>query len=292
MAHSFKGEPTDRRLATISEMSGPKPKHREQPKKSKKRRKRGSSGRLLMVLAFVSAGAGGYHAWEYRSALAEANAQLELLRSSKPAPPVPVLVVDSESLAKASEELAECEQQVRELEQRPVAPQEPNKELQALTKRFRKMIDSGKLQISFRRGQMVVKLPARVLFTSGQAGLSERGRKALAEVATVLREMRGRRFIVSGHTDSVPINSEEFTNNWELSTARALSVTWMLIDEGVPPRSLAAAGHGQHKPIASNKTAKGRQLNRRIEIILEPDLRALPLKRLAKRTAKRGKRRR
>jgi len=280
---------TDSRLATITQMDGPPPRRSRRRNKAQRSRggRRSGGGWLWTLFAFVCAGAAGYYAWDYRENLTETRAQLQALRSKQQAPPkrpAPAKKKPNRVAVKTKKELAACEREVRELKERPVAPPAPNEELKSLTKRFRKMINSGNLDVSFRRGQMVVKLPAKVLFASGQAQLSDQGKEALVEVAKVLRDMRGRHFIVAGHTDSIPINDEEFANNWELSTARALSVTWMLIEQGVPPSSLAAAGHGQHKPIASNKTAWGRQRNRRIEIILEPDLRALPLKKLAKPT--------
>ena len=181
-------------------------------------------------------------------------------------------------------ELAKTRTAVKSLEQTEA-------EFAAVTRQFQRMIDGGKLDVVFRRGQMIVKLPARVLFASGSAQVSESGKAALAEVAKILRPMR-RKFTVAGHTDNVPI-SKPFKNNWELSAARAVSVVDVLIDGGVPGRRLVAAGFGPYAPIASNKTAKGRQTNRRIEIILEPNLapavRAVARTQKKKRRAKRAK---
>ena len=67
-----------------------------------------------------------------------------------------------------------------------------------------------------------------------------------------------------------------FKDNWELSSARALVVTRFLIENGVPPGNLAAAGYGKHDPVRSNRSRRGRRLNRRIELILVPDLSELP----------------
>ncbi|MEM9491438.1 MAG: OmpA family protein, partial [Myxococcota bacterium] len=76
-------------------------------------------------------------------------------------------------------------------------------------------------------------------------------------------------------TDNVRIGDSdkiEFTDNWELSTARALRVTRFLIEQGLDPKQLAAAGYGPHDPLRSNRNKRGRKLNRRIELILEPKL--------------------
>jgi chemotaxis protein MotB len=81
---------------------------------------------------------------------------------------------------------------------------------------------------------------------------------------------------VAGHTDNQPIRTKRFPNNWHLSTARASSIVEFLIEQGIPAENLAAAGYGEFDPIAENETADGRATNRRIEIILVPDLSELP----------------
>ena len=134
------------------------------------------------------------------------------------------------------------------------------------------MIDSGKLDVSFRNGKMVVKLPASVLFASGSAELSDGGKQALAEVAAVLKQMPDRRFTVGGHTDNVPIRTPRFPSNWELSTARAVEVTRLLIEAGMRPEVVGAAGYAEFDPVADNSTPEGRAQNRRIEIILMPTI--------------------
>jgi chemotaxis protein MotB len=137
---------------------------------------------------------------------------------------------------------------------------------------FKRMTDAGKLEVVFRRGRMVVTLPAQVLFDSGSADLSEEGQTALKDVADVLRTVKNKRFVVGGHTDDQQIKKAKFDSNWDLSSARALTVTKALIKAGVKPGNLIAAGYSQFAPVASNKSEAGRQKNRRIEIILEPYL--------------------
>ena len=145
-----------------------------------------------------------------------------------------------------------------------------------LNKRFRALVDTGKLQVDFRNGQMVLKLPSGVLFGSGRAKLSSDGEAALTEVLDILQTFKGRRFLVAGHTDNLPVRSRRFKSNWDLSTARAVSVVQFMIEAGFAPANLGAAGYGEWDPVAANDTAENRQLNRRIEIILVPDLSELP----------------
>ncbi len=145
-----------------------------------------------------------------------------------------------------------------------------------LNERFRALVDTGKLQVDFRNGQMVLKLPSGVLFASGKANLSKAGETALAEVLEILKEFRDRRFLIAGHTDNLRVRSRRFKNNWYLSTARAVSILEFMIEAGFAPKNLGAAGYGEFDPVAPNDSDENRQLNRRIEIILIPDLSELP----------------
>ena len=148
----------------------------------------------------------------------------------------------------------------------------------ALTASFQKMIDSGKLQVTMRHGRMIVKLPAEILFASGSADISKRGQAALAEVAAILKQMPERRFMIAGHTDNVPVvPPSTFTNNLQLSTARAETVTEQLISAGMNPAHLSASGYSEYEPARENSTEAGRRENRRIEIVLLPNLVDLPV---------------
>ncbi len=192
---------------------------------------------------------------------------------------------DDEKAARAEAEsrLGELEQNMEttraELDELRKQREAANKRLDSfrkLNERFRALVDTGKLQVTFRNGQMVLKLPAGILFGSGKADLSKEGKEALAEVTTILLEFKDRRFVIAGHTDDRAIRTRQFKNNWALSTARAVSVVQFMIEAGFSPKNLAAAGYGEFDPVESNETPEGRQLNRRIEIILVPDLSELP----------------
>jgi chemotaxis protein MotB len=146
-----------------------------------------------------------------------------------------------------------------------------------LTARFQAMIDSGRLAIVVRDGRMIVKLPAGVLFDSGKAELSKDGEMALMEVAVVLREMPDRKFMIIGHTDNVPPQKASiYKDNRELSIARSLTVTKFLVAAGIKPENLVSAGYGEHDPVKSNKSDGGRKENRRIEIVLMPNIDEMP----------------
>jgi chemotaxis protein MotB len=167
------------------------------------------------------------------------------------------------------EALAAAGARLAELEDASAANTQRLAEFRDLRAKFQRMIDSGALDITFRRGRMIVEMPAAVLFDSGSADLSGDGKETLVRVAKILRQVSRHHFLVGGHTDNVPA-VKEYKSNWELSAARALHVTDTLIGHGVPPKRLVLAGYSEYDPVASNGNEAGRQKNRRIEIILEP----------------------
>ena len=120
-----------------------------------------------------------------------------------------------------------------------------------------------------RRGLVVRVLTDKLLFQSGQATLQPEGTPLLNEVAQLLNVDRAHPITVEGYTDNVPIHSVEFPSNWELSTSRATTVVQYLIRRGVNDNRLGAAGFADLHPIASNATAAGRALNRRVDIVIE-----------------------
>ncbi len=138
--------------------------------------------------------------------------------------------------------------------------------------RLQTMIDGGQLTIKVEDGRIAIQLPNNILFDSGRAQLNQNGKKTLGQIAEVLSQFNTRRFQVEGHTDNMPINSNRFPSNWELSSARALAVLHVLIEAGVSPKNLSAAGFGEFQPRAENASLQGRQQNRRIEIVMSPDL--------------------
>ena len=134
------------------------------------------------------------------------------------------------------------------------------------------MIDGGQLSVSIVRGRLVIQLPQDILFESGSAVVGREGRETLASVGTVLADLEDRRFQIEGHTDNVPIATARFPSNWELSSARALSVVRLLIENNVSPDNVSGAGYGEFQPVASNDEPQTRRLNRRIEIVMLPNL--------------------
>jgi len=118
-------------------------------------------------------------------------------------------------------------------------------------------------------------LPSELLFASGSATLGEPGRVELEKLAVTLRDLATRIpadidwiLRIDGHTDSVPINTPQFASNWALSTARAVSVVHFLVEQGIAPERLSAAGFGEFHPIDPAQTPEAFRRNRRIELKL------------------------
>lgn len=153
--------------------------------------------------------------------------------------------------------------------------QERSKLLTDLQAKFKRMIDAGHLKVTTRHGRVVLQLHNDVLFDTGEAEVKPDGKTALGEIAATLRTVGGKRFQVAGHTDTQPITTDkkkEFPTNWELSTARAIAVVKFLVDKGVDPSELSAAGYGPYDPVAPNSTPDSMAKNRRIEITLVPNV--------------------
>lgn len=143
-----------------------------------------------------------------------------------------------------------------------------------LTKSLEAEIAKGEIRIKQVKDRLMINMVDRVLFDSGQAHVKASGLKVLKQLSAILKQTHDRQIRIEGHTDNVPIGAklkERFPTNWELSTARAISVVRYLIEEGgVDPAKLSAVGYADTQPLASNDTEEGRAANRRIEIILYP----------------------
>jgi chemotaxis protein MotB len=132
-----------------------------------------------------------------------------------------------------------------------------------------KFNDKG-LEVRSENGIVYVDMQDDLLYKSGSAKLSEDGKTALGNLASVLNEMPKLKVIVVGNADTVKVKG--VADNWSLSTERANGVVRTLVkDYQVDPARLTAAGKGKYSPIADNSTEEGRAKNRRTEIVLNPD---------------------
>lgn len=184
------------------------------------------------------------------------------------------------ALLESQHQLKQSTQQLQgalaELSKRKAEADRRVAEFKTLLSRFKGLIDAGTLKVTIADGRMVLQLPTDVLFDSGSAKLSKSGKATVTQVASVLREVPDRSYQVEGHTDNVPIHNALYPSNWELAAARGLGVVRAMTDSGVDTHRVSAASYGEFHPVKENDTDANRAENRRIEIILVPDLEMLP----------------
>ncbi len=133
------------------------------------------------------------------------------------------------------------------------------------------------MSVGLRRDELIVRLSADLLFSSGRAELSPEGRAVLQRLAALLRDTPGD-IHVAGHTDAIPFSSPQYPDNWALSLARAATVLRVLRDEaGLPATRFSLAAYADSRPVADNATREGRARNRRVEIMLRAPPPASPV---------------
>jgi len=223
------------------------------------------------LAATGAAGVGGYYAWKGRDCI---SGQAEACEKERNALKARSGQIES-TLGQVQGNLKTSREELEALRKWKGDAAKRMQTFRDMSAKLQKMVDAGKLGVRVRDGRLVMRLPQDVLFPSGVANLSREGELALMEVAVILRQFPDRRFMVAGHTDNQPVK-EAYKDNWELSMARALVVTRFLVEAKMNAKNIVAAGYGEHDPVASNATPDGRKENRRIEIILLPDLSELP----------------
>lgn len=170
-------------------------------------------------------------------------------------------------------ELDERERTINELQDMINAQNQKVQQLLNSVKEALLGFGSDELSIKEKDGKVYVAMSDKLLFESGSARVDKRGKEALAKLAEVLNKQMDVDVYIEGHTDSKPINTAQFKDNWDLSVIRATSVVRILTkDYGVNPLQIVPSGRGEFMPVADNATADGRSLNRRTEIIMAPRL--------------------
>jgi len=181
-----------------------------------------------------------------------------------------------QNVDKLTGEKSELARSLEELRRQKAAAEARAATFRSLVARLKSMIDAGQLKVIIRDGRMVIQLESDVLFDSGKTNIKPDGQTALAKLAPVLAGITDRKYLVTGFTDDVPIHTQRFPSNWELSTARAVEVVKFLVASGLKPQQVAAAGYSEFDPVVANDTPEHRAQNRRIEIVLQPNLSDLP----------------
>jgi chemotaxis protein MotB len=185
----------------------------------------------------------------------------------------------NKQLAKNIEELQRA---LKEYQERAAQLERIKQRFELLRDKLKKLTELG-LKVEIRRNRMVIRLPGDVLFASGDDKLQKEGNKVLDAVAEVIRndkQLSGRYFQVAGHTDNKPLKGGRFGDNWGLSAMRARQVLLYLVGPpdakegggGLGVERLHAAGYGDTDPVAKNDSDESRKQNRRVELVLMPDV--------------------
>lgn len=135
-------------------------------------------------------------------------------------------------------------------------------------------INDKQIKLQMMEKGLVITVVGDLLFDSGKAKIRPEAFGLLTKVSAILKDNMAQFNVgIEGHTDNVPIKQSGWKSNWELSTARALSVLHYLAnDQGIPPERLSAIGYGEYRPVASDETKDGRKQNRRVEIVILPNI--------------------
>jgi chemotaxis protein MotB len=186
------------------------------------------------------------------------------------------------NLENMSASLAEQKKALDEYARRTEQLDAIRKRFELLQQKLQKLTQLG-LQVEVRNNRMMIRLPGDVLFDSGSDKLKKEGSDILLQVADVIAkdaDLSKRNFQVAGHTDSKVLQGGPFKDNWGLSAMRARSVTVLLTSPAaektpggnLPSKNWSAAGYADTDPVASNETDDGRKKNRRVELVVQPNV--------------------
>lgn len=193
-------------------------------------------------------------------------------------------------LSELMNSLQQKTKQIEEREKSLVEKDKQLKEMQAILKRQDSILKalnntvknallglkSDEFGVEMKNGKVYVSLSDKLLFKSGQATVETAGQEAIKKLATVLAKNPDIDIAVEGHTDSIPIKTASYQDNWDLSVARSTNIVRMLtVDLGIDAKRVTASGRGEFVPVGNNSTPEGRAKNRRTEIVLSPKLEQL-----------------
>jgi len=186
------------------------------------------------------------------------------------------------------QQLAELSDQLEQFKTLATLKAEEADQLRKAKEELEKRLSSSEATIGYDERGLVARMMDKVLFDSGKATLRRSANSVLDRVAEAIAQVPSQPVGVEGHTDNIPIQKSGWADNSALSLARANAVIDYLVSRGLDRSRLTAVGHGESRPIASNKTAKGRQQNRRVEIVVLPQSSEAAYKQDAKQEAQSG----
>ena len=183
------------------------------------------------------------------------------------------LLAKSDELALKEQLLSEREKSLKEMQQTIARQDSIANRLNSILRSALLGFNSDELSVEIKNGKVYVSMTDKLLFKSGSSTVEDKGKEALKVLGDVLDKNPDIDILVEGHTDNVPIRTNVYKDNWDLSVARATSIVRILsVDYKIDPTRLTASGRGEYFPKSDNTTTEGRARNRRTEIILSPKL--------------------
>jgi chemotaxis protein MotB len=182
------------------------------------------------------------------------------------------LAAESSRLEKLQKELKLRSEQIDELQSLINAKEAQMQQLKNAISSALHNFEGKGLTVVHKNGKIYVSMENKLLFNSGSWAVGVEGKKAVEQLASVLAENKDINVLIEGHTDDVPYTGATLIDNWDLSVKRATAIVRILENKGVNPTQITAAGRSEFMPVDTNKNAEGKSKNRRIEIILAPNL--------------------
>jgi chemotaxis protein MotB len=182
------------------------------------------------------------------------------------------LAIENERLQKLQAEIDERATTINELEELITSKEAKMNALRNAVSSALSSFEGKGLTITHKNGKVYVSMENKLLFGSGSWAVGSQGKNAVMKLAQVLVNNSDIEVLIEGHTDNVPYNGTIIQDNWDLSVKRATAIVRILQNKGVNPRQITAAGRSEFIPIENNLSSNGRAKNRRIEIILAPNL--------------------
>ena len=182
------------------------------------------------------------------------------------------LAKESTRLQNLERELSARQAQITELQNLIDAREAQMQQLKNAISNALHNFEGKGLTVEHKNGKIYVSMENKLLFNSGSWAVGSEGKRAVEQLAAVLNQNTDINVLIEGHTDNVPYTGAALLDNWDLSVKRATAIVRILHDSGVQPTQITAAGRSEFMPVASNETNDGKAKNRRIEIILAPNL--------------------
>ncbi len=179
----------------------------------------------------------------------------------------------AESIKKSLDAINEQSKYIKDLTTNIQRKDSLNLALVTTLKRSLSDVDDKDVNIEVKKGVVYISLSDKLLFRSGSAKITPKAEEVLGKIAKILNDQKELEILVEGHTDTVPISTDCFEDNWDLSVKRATSVVRLLQTKySVTPSRMTAGGRSEYLPKTSNESVDGRGVNRRTEIIILPKL--------------------